>query len=387
MDRPSRKSLLIVPVITLLLGFAGGQLLPKYLPTTWTIGHKNLDFNELNDIYDLLQRKYDGKIDQSKVMDGARAGVVASAGDPYTVYLDAKSAKALEDQLSGTLSGVGAEVAIRNNKLTVVAPVAGSPAEKAGLKAGDYIAAIDKKDSSGYTLDEAVAKIRGKEGTKVTLTVVRGSQSPQDITITRDVITVPSVKWEMKDNNIGYINISTFGDDTSERIVAAAQELKSKGAQKIVLDLRNDPGGYLQAAVAVVSQFVPAGQTVVDERHDGKTTQKLQSEGNGLLVGMPVVVLINGGSASASEITAGALRDNIGAKLIGEKSFGKGSVQEITKLKGGAEVKITVAHWFTPSGQGIDKEGIKPTIEVKQTQDDFNAGRDPQLDRALQELK
>lgn len=383
----SRHAKLIVPAVALVLvGFVGGQVGPRLLPQTWAVGRSSLNFGDLNDTYDLLKSKYDGNVDSTKVIDSAKAGVVASAGDPYTTYLDAKAAKDLSDQLNGTLSGVGAEVGIKNNRLTVIAPVAGSPAEKAGLQPGDFIAGIDGKDTSSYTLDQAVTKIRGNKGTTVKITVVRGSSSPQDITITRDIITVPSVKSSMKDNHIGYINITEFGSDTSDKVVQAATQLKQQGAQKVVLDLRNDPGGYLDAAVTVASQFTPAGKTVVDERHHGVTQQKLQSQDGGQLVGLPVAVLINGGSASASEIVAGALRDDIGAKLIGEKSFGKGSVQEITKLSGGAEIKITVAHWFTPSGQGIDHQGITPTIEVKQSQDDTNAGRDPQLDRAIQEL-
>ena len=389
MEQPRRNRIgITVSLIAVaVLAFVGGQVSPQYTPLSWSIGHKSLDFNELNDTYELLQRKFDGTIDEKKVMDGARAGVVASAGDPYTVYLDAKAAKDLNDQLSGTLSGIGAEVGIKNNKLTVIAPIADSPAEKAGLLAGDIIATIDDKDTSAYTLDEAVGKIRGEKGTKVKLMVIRGSTDPKEITITRDIITVASVKWNMKDNNVGYINITTFGQDTSDKIIQAARELKDQGAQKIVLDLRNDPGGYLDVAVDVTSQFVPQGKVVVDERKNGKSQRKEMTSGDGQLVGMPVVVLINGGSASASEIVAGALKDDIGAKLVGEKSFGKGSVQDITKLDNGAQLKITIAHWFTPSGKGIDKVGIKPDIEVKQTQDDYNAGRDPQLDRALQELK
>ncbi|HEX7259810.1 MAG TPA: S41 family peptidase [Candidatus Saccharimonadia bacterium] len=388
MERRSRKLGFVVPVLVIaLVAFIGGQAAPKIIPPSWVLGHKPLDFESLNDTYDLLERKFDGKLDQTKVIDGARAGVVGSAGDPYTVYQDAKEAKDLRDQLSGTLSGIGAEIGIKNNKLTVISPIAGAPAEKAGLRVGDYIAGIDKKDSSAYTLDEAVAKIRGKGGTKVTLTVVRGSSQPIEITITRAVINVPSVTWSMKEGSIGYIKISTFGDDTTEKMKIAAGELKSQGAKSIILDVRNDPGGYLHVAVDVVSQFVPEGKVVVDERHNGRSQQKLTSEGGGLLEGLPVVVLINGGSASASEIVAGALRDNIKAKLVGEKSFGKGSVQDIVKLEGGAQLKITVAHWFTPSGKGIDRVGIKPDIEVKQTLEDFSAGRDPQLNRALQELK
>ena len=370
------------------IAFLGGQIAPKVVPLSWVQSNhsKNVNFADLSTTYDVLQRKFDGKIDNAKIEDSAKAGLVAGAGDPYTVYLDAKSAKALNDQLSGTLSGIGAEIAIKNNRLTVVAPVADSPAAKAGISVGDVIIAIGKTDSSTLALDEAVSKIRGEKGTQVTLKIVRGTADPKDITVTRDVISVPSVKWSMKDNNVGYINITQFGTDTTDKVRKAAGELKAQGAQRVVVDLRNDPGGYLDSAVKVASQFLPEGKVVVEERHNGKTQQKLSTEGGGQLVGLPMVVLINGGSASASEILAGALRDNKSAKLLGEKSFGKGSVQEVINVGDGAELKVTVAHWFTPSGQGIDKQGIKPDIEVTQNKDDFNADRDPQLDRALQEV-
>jgi carboxyl-terminal processing protease len=380
---------IISGVVLLVVGFVAGQVVPPYLPASWQVGNRsnNIDFGSLDSIYGLLQRKYDGQIDSGKVMDSARAGVVASAGDPYTVYMDAKAAKELDDQLTGTLSGVGAEVGVRNNKLTVISPVVGSPAEKAGLRAGDWITRIDETDTSSLTLDEAVGKIRGDKGTQVKLEVVRGSNAPTTIAITRDVITVPSVKWSMKEGGVGYIQLSQFGTDTTAKIQQAASELKAQGASKIVLDLRNDPGGFLDVAVDVASQFLPADKVVVEERHSGKSQHKLESKSGGQLVGLPLVVLINGGSASASEIVAGALKDQGAAKLVGEKSFGKGSVQEVIKLGGGAQLKVTVAHWFTPSGKGIDKEGIKPDIEVKREQADYDADRDPQLDRALSELK
>jgi carboxyl-terminal processing protease len=384
--KPATYKLVLGAVAFTLIGFLGGQIAPRVVPASWTVATNRLDFNDLNQIYTILQDKFDGDIDSSKVMDGAKAGVVSAAGDPYTVFLDAKSANALRDQLSGTLSGIGAEVGVKNNRLTIIAPVAGSPAEKAGLKPGDIVTKIDSTDTSNLTLDEAVSKIRGNKGTDVTLKIVRGNTEPTDIKITRDTISVPSVKSSMKSGNIGYIQISQFGDDTNTKIAAAATELKNQGAQKVILDLRNNPGGYLDSAVAVSSQFMPENKVVVEERRNGKTTQKLSSSGGGSLVGLPMVVLINEGSASASEITAGALKDNGAAKLIGEKSFGKGSVQEVIKLAGGAELKITVAHWFTPSGKGIDKIGISPDIEVKQDQADYNADRDPQLDRAIQEL-
>ena len=378
-----------VALILMVLAFVGGQVTPQIVPSTWSVGQSKLDFNDLNDTYQLLKSKYDGTIDPNKVMDGARAGVVSSTGDPYTVYLTAQQAKSLNDQLSGTLSGVGVEVGIKDNKLTVIAPVAGTPAAKAGLRSSDIIAGINHQDSSALTLDDAVAKIRGPKGTKVTLTILRGSSAPQDITITRDVISVPSVTWSMKAdtsgaNTIGYINITEYNKDTSAKIAQAASELKSQGAKSIILDVRDNPGGYLDAAVATVTQFTKAGSVVVDERHNGQSIDKLRTQNDGPLVGLPVVVLMNSGSASASEITAGALHDNIGARLIGGQSFGKGSVQEIEQLAGGAELKVTIAHWFTPSGKGIDKVGLKPDIKVDKNQADVDTGRDPQLDKAIQ---
>ncbi len=387
-ERSNRRSpkLLLSVAALLLFGFLVGQMAPTLVPANWKAANNRLESSDLNDLYSLLQRKFDGGVDHQKAVDGAKSGLVSGAGDPYTVFLDAKSAKALTDQLSGTLSGIGAEVGIKNNHLTVISPISGSPAERAGLKAGDIIAKIDGNDTSNLLLDEAVSKIRGQKGTEVTLKVVRGNTDAIDIKVTRDVITVPSVKSSLKTGNIGYIQISQFGNDTSEKVAAAAAGLKNQGAEKIILDLRNNPGGFLDSAVMVSSQFMREGKVVVEERRNGKTTEKLQTRSGGSLIGLPMVVLINSGSASASEIVAGALKDNGAAKLIGEKSFGKGSVQEVINLGGGAQLKVTVAHWFTPSGRGIDKIGITPDIEVKQDQADYNADRDPQLDRAIQEL-
>jgi carboxyl-terminal processing protease len=374
-------------VVVAILFFTLGQITPQIVPGTWSLGYNRLDFNDLNSTYQLLQSQFDGHINPNTVMDGARAGLVASAGDPYTEYLTAAEAKSLNQQLSGSLSGIGAEVDIKNNAVTVVAPVAGTPAAAAGLEPDDIIAAINGADTSDMTLDAAVAAIRGKAGTKVTLTIERGTLT-KNFTITRQNLSIPSVTWSMKTetggtNDIGYINISEYGTDMSGLIVKAASSLKSQGAKKIILDLRNNPGGYVTAAQAVVSQFTPAGSTVVIEKHQGQVISTVQSTGGGQLVGLPVVVLINGGSASAAEITAGALRDDIHATLIGQKSFGKGSVQQIDNLAGGAELKVTIAHWFTPSGQGINHIGITPKITVPLTQANINAGQDPQLDKAI----
>jgi carboxyl-terminal processing protease len=366
--------------------FAAGHQYGGQLTWPWEKPVRHADFSSLNDIYSMMQRNFDGKIDDQKALDGAKQGLVAAGGDPYTVYMTAKEAKDLSNDLTGKLSGIGAEIGMKNNVLTIIAPISGTPAEKAGLRAGDYIAKINNEDTTNMTVDQAVSKIRGNKGTKVTLKLVRtGATDPIDVTITRDDITVPSVKWSMKASDVGYINITRFGPDTTELVDKAAAELKTQGAKKIILDMRNDPGGYLDAAVGVASQFLDPGKLVVEER--GNESSKLTARSGGRLIGLPTIVLINGGSASASEIVAGALHDNKAAQLEGEKSFGKGSVQEIKDLPGGAQLKVTVAHWYTPGGVNINKEGIKPDVEVKMTGADFNANQDPQLDKALQLLK
>ncbi|HVE80560.1 MAG TPA: S41 family peptidase [Candidatus Dormibacteraeota bacterium] len=372
---------------TLLLvgvGFVFGQVSPSVVSVGTDT--KSLNFASLQETYEILQRKYDGQLDPAKVLEGAKAGLVGSTGDPYTVYLNKEQAQALEDDLSGTLSGIGAEVGIKGGKLTIIAPLSGSPAEAAGLKPGDYVIKVDETDTAGLPLDEAVSKIRGPKDTKVMLKIIRGNGEPFDINITRQVINVSSVKSSLKNGNIGHIQLTRFADDSGEKVAEAARSLKAQGATKFILDMRNNPGGYLASSVDVSSQFLPAGKLIVEEKHGQKVRESLKSQKGGELIGVSLVVLINEGSASASEIVAGALQDHRAAKLIGEKTFGKGSVQEIIKIPGG-ELKITVARWYTPKGRNIDKEGIKPDIKVKQTQADFDASRDPQLERALQELK
>lgn len=365
----------------LIIGAVALALVAGVIGTRWnTLGFKTQDFSSLNDLQATLERKFDGNVDSAKALDGAKAGLVDSLGDPYTTYLTKKQAQELADDLKGNLSGIGAEIGFRNKQLSVIAPIANTPAAKAGLQPKDIIVKIDGKDPSGLSLEEAVSKIRGEAGTAVTLTIVRGNAAPIDVKITRANISVPSVTYK-KEGDVGIITVSRFGDDTVSLVKQAAGDLSSQGATKYVLDLRNNGGGYLQAAVGVSNVFMD-NKVVVEERKDGKTIDKLSTGAGGALVGKPVVVLINGGSASASEIVAGALQDQGVAKLVGEKSFGKGSVQEIIDLVGGAQLKVTTAHWFTPKGRGIDKTGIAPDVEVKLTDADTNAGNDPQLDRA-----
>ncbi len=355
---------------------------------------KGLDTSLLYNVKSVLSQKYDGNINYSKMSEGAAAGAVASLGDPYTVYLDEKSNKELADDLKGEISGIGIEVGQKAGKLTVIAPVDGTPAAKAGIKSGDYIISIDGIDTAGLTIDEAVARIRGDKGTDVKLGIIRGSEPPKEITITRDIITFPSVTHELKADKIGYIKIRRFGDDTTELVRSAGKSLARDGAKAIIVDVRDNPGGYLESSVGVASEFMSSGLVVQERSSKSKPKSHNATEG-GTMTNLPIIVLINRGSASASEILAGALNDNKRATLVGEKSYGKGSVQEVVCLESvflsssckGASVKVTVAHWYTPGGVDISKEGIKPTVEVGLTTKDSDAGIDPQLDRAIELAK
>lgn len=340
-----------------------------------------LDFSSINQVYNLLKADYDGSLDVNKLLDGLKTGLSNATGDPYTEYFSPKDAKAFNEELTGSFTGIGAELGTdSDNNIVIVAPLSGYPAEKAGLKPKDIVASVDGQSTNGMSIYTVVQKIRGPDGTKVTLTIVRASKH-FDTTITRAQITVASVKYH-EDGAIGYIKISQFSDDTVGLVNQAAQEFKAKGVKAVVLDLRNDPGGYLQGAVDVSSLWLNQGQTVVQEKRGSIIMSTEHATGNSLLKGLPTVVLINGGSASASEITAGALHDNGVATLVGEKSFGKGSVQQVDNLANGGELKVTIARWYTPDGKNIDKEGIKPDTAVTLSDADFLAGRDPQKDKA-----
>lgn len=345
----------------------------------------NLDFASTEKVFDLLKQKFDGELNMQALQDGLNRGLVQAAGDPYTTYLSAEEAAEFADDLNGTFSGIGAELGKRDDKLTIVAPLEGSPAQAAGIRAGDIIFKINGEEAVDLSVDAAVSKIRGEVGTEVTLTLLRGSESLEK-KITRAQISVPSVKYEVLEGNIGYLQITRFGDDTAELATKAALALKEQQVKGIVVDVRNNGGGLLDSAIKIAGLWLD-NKVVVEERVGGKTQSALKTGGNPILAGIPTQLLINQGSASASEILAGALHDHGAATLIGEKTFGKGSVQELIDLPGGAQLKVTVAHWYTPNGVNVDKEGIKPDIEVELTVEDFEQSRDPQKDRAVQELR
>lgn len=346
-----------------------------------------LDYTTVSQVYQILKSDYDGTLSQQQLLDGLKTGLAQSTGDPYTEYFNPQQAKEFNSQLDGAFTGVGAELGQdAAGNLIVIAPLDGSPAAKAGLRAKDVIASIDGQSTSGMSVDVAVNKIRGKKGTQVTLKVVRDKAQQLSFTITRQDIKVPSVKWQILDGNIGYLQISQFSDDTSDLAQQAALEFKQKNVKGVVLDLRDNPGGLLDAAVNVSSLWVPAGKTILQEKHDGIVTNTYHASNNNILQGVPTAVLINSGSASAAEITAGALHDNNVAALYGEQSFGKGVVQEVRNLPAGAELKVTVARWYRPNGQNIDKKGIVPDHAVQMTDDDYKQAKDPQKDAALASL-
>ncbi len=332
--------------------------------------------------YRELQTHYDGKLDDKKLIEGANRGLVEAVGDPYTAFFTAKEAAEFENDIEGTFSGIGAELGKKDDKLVVISALDSSPAQKAGLKAGDIIARVDDVDSVDWTIDKAVTKIRGKAGTSVKLTIIRGEEA-QNITIVRDLITDPSVKTEEK-GDIGIIRISRFSHDTAGLTKEAAEKFANK--KGIVIDLRGNGGGYLESAQEVASLWLDEGQIVVTERRGDTVRQTHQALGEPVLKNMPTVVLIDQGSASASEIVAGALQDHGKATLVGEKSFGKGSVQEMVDLPNGAKLKVTIAKWYTPKGKNIGKSGITPDEKVAQPKD-LQSTSDPQLEKALDIIK
>lgn len=344
-----------------------------------------LDYSSVDELYRALKANFDGSLDATKLTDGLKQGLVKATGDPYTDFFTADEYKAFNGELTGTFSGIGAELSQdAQGNIIVIAPIAGYPADKAGLKPQDVIAQIDSTSTSGMTVSEAVDKIRGPKDTSVTLKIVRNGQ-PQDLKITRQDISIPSVTSTV-DSGIGYMKISRFGDDTAQLAQKAAQNFKQQNVHGVILDLRSDPGGLLDAAVSVSSLWLPQGSTVLTERRDGVIVNTYKAEGNNILNGLPTVVLIDEGSASASEITAGALKDNGAATLIGQKSFGKGSVQQLVKLSGGEVLKVTIARWYTPNGKNIDKAGISPDQTVGITADDAKNGLDPQKAAAIAAL-
>lgn len=349
-------------------------------------GPSNLDLSSVQDLYDQLRVNFDGQLDAQKLIDGAKHGLVSATGDPHTVYFTAKEASEFMDDVNNTFSGIGAEIGKQDDKLIVVSPLDGSPAKSAGLKPGDIIAKVNGESTDGWSVEQAVSKIRGPALTTVKLSVIRDG-SLKEISITRQDITAPSVSHKVLPGNIGYLRISTFAKSTADDARTAALDLKSKHVKGIILDLRSNGGGYLDAGQGVASLWVGDNQTVMTERTGGKVTTKLTGLGDPILAGTPTVVLVDGGTASASEIVSAALRDNGKAKLVGTKTYGKGTVQEPISLDDGGVLKVTVHHWYTPNDQSIDGNGLEPNKTVKPTAQQIAKQDDVQLKAAEELLK
>lgn len=343
---------------------------------------------------DMKIHYYKQPIDDKQLFYGALRGLATSVDDPYTTFFEPKDAESFEQDLKGEFSGIGAEIGMKNSQIQVIAPLPDSPAEKAGVRAGDYILKINNEDTSSLSVEAAVMKIRGEKGTKVTLHVGRimklekGQEKAEekDIEIVRDTIIVKSVLMEDKGNGLYLIKIRSFDESVDTAFSDLVSQVMKKNPKGVVIDVRNDPGGYLDRVINILGEWMP-NEDVVLQRKQGEIVQRLKAQGQGRLKGIPTVVLINGGSASASEILAGALQDSKNATIVGETSFGKGSVQDYLQYEDGSAVKITISEWLTPKERSINKEGIKPDIEVNMSYEDANANRDPQLDKALELLK
>lgn len=378
------------------IGFsAGGQSVPSVNKIEGIANKETqiqgIDFNVFWDAWRAVEEKYVGRKDMNRqnMVYGAVEGMVRSVGDPYTAFFTPEQSQLLTEDISGEFSGIGAEIGFRGGVLTVISPMKDSPAERAGLRTGDKILKIDEKFTADLSLEEAVSLIRGGRGTSVTLSIFRdGFDEGKDFTMYRDTIKVPVLEWK-REGDIVHIRLHNFIGNIDEEFLAAARAIVAMRNPhlKVILDLRGNAGGFLDSAIEVASFFVPRGEVVVREDFGNGESDEFRSKGYSYFQKTPVVMLIDEGSASASEIVAGALKDARGITLIGQKTFGKGSVQEVTDLPNQTILKVTVAKWLTPKGQSIDEQGIEPDVKVEMTEADKEAGRDPQLEKAREIIR
>ncbi|MDQ5931950.1 MAG: carboxyl-terminal processing protease [Patescibacteria group bacterium] len=382
----SRAYVALLVLAVLFIGFVLGtrsQQLWAYVAPVIGINVESGTLNDesLQDAYRTLKSHYNGKIDDDKLIEGAKQGMVAAVGDPYTVYFDTKEADEFNKELSGEIGGgIGAEVGVRNKQPTIIRTLPDNPAEKAGLHAGDAILAVNDEAVEGWDAERTVRVIRGEIGTSVKLTVKRAGE-PKEFTITREEINNPSVSSEQR-GNVGIVTLNRFDQNTVELVRKTVEDLKQKGTTKLIVDMRGNGGGYLDAAPGVAGMWLN-DKLVVSVRANNGGEQKLMSKGEDILSGMKTAVIVNAGSASATEIVAGALKHYRASVIVGEKTFGKGTVQELIPLSNGSLLKVTIKRWYTPSGANVDKNGVKPDVEAGLTQADLDAGKDPQLEAAL----
>ncbi|MEH6942648.1 S41 family peptidase [Bacillus sp. JJ722] len=321
------------------------------------------EFNKLYETFDTIENQYYTDVDEETLVNGAINGMIDSLDDPYSDYMDIEEAENFHNTISSSFEGIGAEIQEKDSKIVIVSPIKGSPAEKAGLKPNDVVLSVDGKSLDGLSSTEAVAKIRGKKGTKVALMVQRGQEEPFKVNITRDTIPIETVYAEMLDNNIAKVHVTSFSDDTFKELTHALEEMQAKGMKGLVLDLRGNPGGFMDQAMQIASMFVPDGKAIfqIEDRNGNK--QVVKSENTDVFE-FPVVVLVDEGSASASEIVAAAVKESAGIPIVGEKTFGKGTIQTAKDLEDGSNIKYTTGKWLTPNGTWIHKKGIEPDVKV-----------------------
>ena len=374
-------TLVIVAIVSFVAGARSDALFANVASVFGVrTSNKTIDLSSVQKTYQELIANYDGKLDTQKLIYGANRGLVEAAGDPHTAYMDPDETKEFDKSLSGQIGGgIGAEIGLRNNKPTIIKPLENSPAQKAGIKAGEAIVKVNDEASSDWSVEKVVSKIRGEVGTSVKLTLLSGSQT-REVSVVRQNIVSPAVESEI-DGEIGILKVNRFGDDTVSLARKYASEFVEKGVKKVILDLRNNPGGTVGAAQGLLGIWLD-NQIAMTERRGSEIVKTLRTTGTPILGNMKTVVLINGNSASASEITAGALREYGKATLVGQKSYGKGSVQIVLGLPGGSQMKVTEARWYTPKGKNIDKTGIEPDVKVDLSSDDVNNNVDPQMDKA-----
>ena len=374
-------TLVIVAIVSFVAGARSDALFANVASVFGVrTSNKTIDLSSVQKTYQELVANYDGKLDTQKLIYGANRGLVEAAGDPHTAYMDPDETKEFDKSLSGQIGGgIGAEIGLRNNKPTIIKPLENSPAQKAGIKAGEAIVKVNDEASSDWSVEKVVSKIRGEVGTSVKLTLLSDGKT-REVSVVRQNIVSPAVESEI-DGEIGILKVNRFGDDTVSLSRKYASEFVEKGVKKVILDLRNNPGGTVGAAQGLLGIWLD-NQIAMTERRGSEIVKTLRTTGAPILGNMKTVVLINGNSASASEITAGALREYGKATLVGQKSYGKGSVQIVLGLPGGSQMKVTEARWYTPKGKNIDKTGIEPDVKVDLSSDDVNNNVDPQMDKA-----
>lgn len=374
-------TLVIVAIVSFVAGARSDALFANVASVFGVrTSNKTIDLSSVQKTYQELIANYDGKLDTQKLIYGANRGLVEAAGDPHTAYMDPDETKEFDKSLSGQIGGgIGAEIGLRSNKPTIIKPLENSPAQKAGIKAGEVIVKVNDEASSDWSVEKVVSKIRGEVGTSVKLTLLSGDQT-REVSVVRQNIVSPAVESEI-DGEIGILKVNRFGDDTVSLSRKYASEFVEKGVKKVILDLRNNPGGTVGAAQGLLGIWLD-NQIAMTERRGSEIVKTLRTTGTPILGNMKTVVLINGNSASASEITAGALREYGKATLVGQKSYGKGSVQIVLGLPGGSQMKVTEARWYTPKGKNIDKTGIEPDVKVDLSSDDVNNNVDLQMDKA-----